>query len=116
VLIPSPGLQIAESFRRFGISPTSSSVLVMKVSTPDSPAELTATSIQQHLTASVQGTQVEPTDEEIWRATDWARVRKVYKLPLVQKKGKEEATRSEDEERKELEIQVLAAMALRGAS
>lgn len=114
-------IQIAESFRRFGISPTSTSVLVIKVTTPTSPTTLTAATIQEHLAASVQGRQVDPIDEEINKATDWARVRKVYKLPLVQpqkgvKREVSGAVRSEEEERKELEIQVLGAMALRGAS
>lgn len=54
--------------------------------------------------------------------TDWARVRKVYKLPLVGQQGKkkgmgeEEKREEEERERKELGLQVLGAMALRGAS
>jgi EKC/KEOPS complex subunit CGI121/TPRKB len=111
--------QIAESFRRFGISPTTSAVLVIKVTTPSSPETLTATTIQEHLSASIQGVQIDPSDENIGRFTDWARVRKVYKLPAINTtaagKGKSaKAIRSEGQERRELEVQVLGAMALRG--
>ena len=50
--------------------------------------------------------------------TDIVRVRKLYKLPVAQVKGakKEKSDEEVAEERKELEMGILAAMALRGAN
>lgn len=70
----------------------------------------------------MEGKQVPFSDEELGTVTDWARVRKVYKLSLVGQQGKkkgmgeEEKREEEERERKELGLQVLGAMALRGAS
>lgn len=69
----------------------------------------------------MEGKQVPFSDEELGTVTDWARVRKVYKLPLVGQQGKkkgmgEEEKREGERERRELGVQVLGAMALRGAS
>lgn len=67
--------------------------------------------------AHVEGRQVEPSDAEIVTVTDWARVKKVYKIPVVQQKGKKAKSQEEEMgEKKELEMGVLAAMALRGAT
>ncbi|OBT72155.1 hypothetical protein VF21_08763 [Pseudogymnoascus sp. 05NY08] len=118
----SPNNNIAESFRRFGVSPTTTSLIAIKTTTPSSPPSLTPASIQEHLASAVEGKQVPFSDEELGTVTDWARVRKVYKLPLVGQQGKkngmgEEEKRVEEErERRELGVQVLGAMALRGAS
>ncbi|OBT53501.1 hypothetical protein VE04_07057 [Pseudogymnoascus sp. 24MN13] len=117
----SPNNNIAESFRRFGVSPTTTSLIAIKITTPSSPPSLTPASIQEHLTSAVEGKQAPFSDEELGTVTDWARVRKVYKLPLVGQQGKkkgmgEEEKREEERERRELGVQVLGAMALRGAS
>jgi EKC/KEOPS complex subunit CGI121/TPRKB len=97
------------------VQPTSRSILAIKVTTPTSPSSLEASSIQAHLAQHIQGRQADPTDEEINTVTDWARVRKVYKLPAPQgKKGT--VVKDEEQERRELEIQVLGVMALRGAN
>lgn len=90
--------------------------MAIKITTPQSSA--TPESIQSHLTAHVQGRQVEPSDAEVANVTDIARVRKLYKLPVAQVKGakKEKSDREMAEERKELEMGILAAMALRGAN
>lgn len=70
----------------------------------------------------MEGKQAPFSDEELGTVTDWARVRKVYKLPLVGQQGKkkgmgeEEKREEEERERRELGVQVLGAMALRGAS
>ncbi len=91
-------------------------MLAIKVTSPQSP--LTAEDIQKHLSAVVEGRQVEASDEEVNTVTDWARVRKVYKVPVLQVKGGKKDRREEEEhrERKELEVGILAAMALRGAN
>ncbi|KFY34853.1 hypothetical protein V494_06432 [Pseudogymnoascus sp. VKM F-4513 (FW-928)] len=118
----SPNNNIAESFRRFGVSPTTTSLIAIKTTSPSSPPSLTPASIQEHLASAVEGKQVPFSDEELNTVTDWARVRKVYKLPLVGQQGKkkgmseEEKKAGEEKEREELGLQVLGAMALRGAS
>lgn len=89
---------------------------------PSSPPFLTPAAIQEHLASAVEGKQVSFSDEELGTVTDWARVRKVYKLPLVGQQGnkrvlsEEEKKEEEEKERRELGVQVLGAMALRGAS
>jgi len=114
----SPNNNIAESFRRFGISPTTSSLLVIKVSTPLLP--FTAEKIQEHLGASIEGEQIAFTDEELQNMTDLARVKKIYKINAGSSGGKKAVTNGMNgfkvDEEKELEIWVLGSMALRGAT
>lgn len=111
-------LKISESFRRFGITPTTNCLLVFKISTPEKP--ITASAVQEHLHVSVKGTQVAFDDNVLEETTNWASVRKYYKLgPNSQPKGEEKALVNGtigEEERRELEIQILGAMALRGVS
>jgi EKC/KEOPS complex subunit CGI121/TPRKB len=111
--------QIAESFRRFGISPTTSSLLIIKVSTPTSP--FTSVQVQEHLSKVIEGTQIPFSDDEIGQMTDLARVRKIYKFNAAGGGKKANVVngvdgKSEEEERKELEVLVLGTMALRGAT
>lgn len=84
----------------------------MKITTPDST--LKSEAVQQHLTQHVEGTPVSTDligrDEEV----DMAKVRKTYKIVLPSRKGDQNVLT--DGERKEIECQILAAMALRGAS
>ena len=87
--------------------------MVFKVSTPSQPT--TANAVQHHLTRSVEGTQVEFSDEVLAEMTDLARVRKYYMLNAIGGNvGKDNAPSKE--ERKELEVLVLGSMALRGAT
>ncbi|KAI4249648.1 MAG: hypothetical protein L6R40_000437 [Gallowayella cf. fulva] len=124
---------IAESFRRFGISPTTASLYAIKVS---SSPPIDAASIEQHLAENIEGTPVPFTDLHIAKYTDIAKVHKAYKFSIAAKgngrandKGQKERRRQEYEwemvngsqgqdeaERKELEIIVLGLMALRGAT
>jgi EKC/KEOPS complex subunit CGI121/TPRKB len=108
--------QIAESFRRFGVSPTTTSLLIIKISTPS--AQVTAQQIQEHLTKSIEGKQVPFEDDVISKLTDLARIKKIYKLNAAGRGGKKETAGgvTETEERKELEIFVLGSMALRGST
>jgi EKC/KEOPS complex subunit CGI121/TPRKB len=129
-LFPSISLltqeQIAESFRRFGITPTTTNLLIIKVTTPPSP--LTASEIQSHLTSSIEGEQVPFEDSILQQLTDVPRVKKIYKLNSSGG-GKKNAQlngtamdglsinrNGEENERKELELLVLGAMALRGVT
>ncbi|KAL8960576.1 MAG: hypothetical protein Q9193_002742 [Seirophora villosa] len=124
---------IAESFRRFGISPATTSLYAIKVSRTPS---VTAATVQQHLSDSIEGNPLPFEEPRISMFTDIAKVRKTYKLiDLGSSKvragkkggaGKREVREdtklangdSGDEEvkRKELEIMVLGLMALRGAT
>lgn len=64
----------------------------------------------QHITENVQGTPAPFTDEELSQCTDWAKVRKYYKLngaPTLEGKNDKEKT-------KEMGLLALGAMALRG--
>jgi hypothetical protein len=109
--------KISESFRRFGITPSTTSLLVIKISTPEKP--VTAAAVQDHLKDSVKGTQVPFDDEALKDITDWAKVNKYYKLGAAGpfKGGVIGGERGSGEQHiKEVELQVLGAMALRGAS
>lgn len=115
----SPNNNIAESFRRFGISPATTSLLVIKVSTP--AASFTAAEVQAHLQKVIQGEQVPFDDDFIAEMTDLARVRKIYKLNNNsgsggKKSGVVNGTSKEKEERKDMEISILGSIALRGAT
>jgi EKC/KEOPS complex subunit CGI121/TPRKB len=97
-------------------------LLVIKVSTPSAPID--AEAVRAHLEAEIEGEMVRFEDEVSEGMTDLGRVRKVYKLNSGGggggKKGIEglsiNRVGKEQEERKELEVMVLGAMALRGAT
>lgn len=64
-----------------------------------------------HLSQHVEGTAVPLTDEEIAKTTEWAKIKKYYKLNGASALN----TIKEDQARlKESEMLVLGAMALRG--
>jgi EKC/KEOPS complex subunit CGI121/TPRKB len=104
----------------------------LKTTNTASANSLTAASIQAHLQENIQGEQIEFSDENLRASVDVARVKKVYKLNAAgggggggkkAGKGKGDANTlngvhasSLGDERKELEIQVLGIMALRGAT
>ena len=98
----SPQVQIAESFRRFGIQDTSTHVVAVKVL--KSPEQ----SVAEHLTTNVQGELVALTDEALSSVKDDVRIRKIYRLDQP-KKG-ESAVLG-----KEAEAFVIGSMALKGA-
>ncbi|KAM0171694.1 hypothetical protein ACHAPF_007941 [Botrytis cinerea] len=109
---------IAESFRRFGITPSTTSLLVVKVAPASS-----ASQISEHLSSVVEGEPVPFDDESLASMVDIARVKKLYKLNALGGGGKKSGAngvsgKAENklDERKELEIMVLGAMALRGAT
>jgi len=111
----SPNNNISESFRRFGITPTTTNLLIIKISTPTSPT--TASEIQSHLSTEIQGEQVPFEDNVLATMTDLARVRKIYKLNAGGwKNGMTNGMKKEEEDRKELEVLVLGCIALRGST
>ncbi|KAF2224880.1 kinase binding protein CGI-121-domain-containing protein [Elsinoe ampelina] len=75
----SPNNNIAESFRRFGLSPESKNIIALKVaSTPD----ITQASVQSHLFEHIKGQPSELNDNRLSQLRDIARLRKVYKFEL----------------------------------
>ncbi|GAB7363255.1 hypothetical protein MBLNU230_g3537t1 [Neophaeotheca triangularis] len=115
----SPNNNIAESFRRFGVQETTTTLLAIKVhnarttstNPPTSPPTSTPeTTTQQHLQSQIQGELQPLTDANLARHTDLSRVRKVYKLDAVPKgDGELRAWRRESERA------VLGAVALKGS-
>ncbi|GJN75813.1 hypothetical protein PLICBS_009919 [Purpureocillium lilacinum] len=104
---------IADAYRRFGVSPTTRDLLVVKVTFPTEsrPEPPSADQIWQHLKDNVQGHAVDVTDENIDAATDLAKVRKYYKLNGLDWL---DAIKDDKERRAEMETLVLGGMALRG--
>ncbi|KAK1483964.1 hypothetical protein CTAM01_13189 [Colletotrichum tamarilloi] len=101
---------IAEAYRRCGISPSTKDVIVVKITSPSGPPS--AQDVEQHLKDNFQGTPTPFTDESIATSTDWAKVRKYYKLNGL---AWLDAIKDEAERREQLETLVLGAMALRTA-
>ncbi|KAL8838395.1 MAG: hypothetical protein Q9170_002155 [Blastenia crenularia] len=124
---------IAESFRRFGISPSTTALYAIKLSTTPS---INAATVELHLSKLIQGNPLPFEDARIAEYTDIAKVRKIYKLTDLGRnnlkstgkgiKGKIDQSEDarianggrmkEEAERKELEVMVLGLMALRGAT
>ncbi|PNY24255.1 EKC/KEOPS complex subunit [Tolypocladium capitatum] len=104
---------IADAYRRFGISPSTKDLAVVKVTFPtdSSPEPPSSDKIWQHLQTNVQGDAVDATDDNIGAVTDVAKVRKYYKLNGL---NWVEAIQDEKERRTEMEMLILGAMALRG--
>ncbi|KAI0106053.1 CGI-121-domain-containing protein [Daldinia grandis] len=105
----SPNNNISEAYRRFGITPTSKDLIIVKVLI--SPSSLTPEAVRQHLLDNVQGTPAPLTDEVLQSGlTDRAKVRKYYKLNGV---SWLDGMKDESLQRKETELLVLGSMALR---
>ncbi|KAI0451976.1 kinase binding protein CGI-121-domain-containing protein [Xylaria acuta] len=129
----NPTSNIAEAYRRHGITPTTRNLVIVKVlvtptasSSPtaaalgttspidsDASAEtpLTAQDVETHLRTHVQGKSVPFTDEMLSELTDWGRVRKYYKLNGL---GWLDGFKDEAAKNRELDMLVMGGMALRG--
>ncbi|OKL56385.1 hypothetical protein UA08_08334 [Talaromyces atroroseus] len=73
----SPTNNIADSFRRFGITDATKNLLVVKVSVNP---EVTHESVAKHLESVVEATPVPFTDETLSLMSDLGRIRKIYKI------------------------------------
>jgi len=117
----SPNNNIAESFRRFGVTPKTTRLLAMKLSTPESPSA--PTSVQDHLSKIIEGEHIPFEDEHLSGMTETgrARIRKLYKLGSsvggkVANRNQVDGHPLEEDETKELEMLILGCLALRGAT
>ncbi|GIC84622.1 EKC/KEOPS complex subunit CGI121/TPRKB [Aspergillus udagawae] len=100
----SPANNIADSFRKFGISDSTADLLVVKVSvTPD----VTHESVAAHLQQSIEGSSVPFADETLSEISDVSKIKKAYKLG---------ALGAQDDEKRRLELSLIGAIALRGAT
>ncbi|KAI1347497.1 kinase binding protein CGI-121-domain-containing protein [Xylaria sp. FL0043] len=128
----SPASNIAEAYRRHGITPTSRSLVIVKVLvTPqssvteptttttsaetagiaDAKAPRTAQDVEKHLITHVQGKPLPFTDETLSELTDWGRVRKYYKLNGM---GWLDGIKDSAAKNREMDMLVMSGMALRG--
>lgn len=113
VLGLSPSLNIAEAYRRYGIAPDTRNVVVIKIL--DASSSQTPAGVWEHVEKNVEGTPAPLTDEAVAACTDFAKVKKYYKLngvaSLSSGPGKDQATPAQ---LREAEVLALGAMALRG--
>ncbi|KAI0466687.1 kinase binding protein CGI-121-domain-containing protein [Xylaria cf. heliscus] len=124
----SPASNIAEAYRRHGITPTTRNLVIVKVlvtppgtsssSSPsigdsDTPAKapLTAQDVEEHLRSHVQGKPVPFTDETLSELTDWGRIRKYYKLNGM---SWLDGIKDQSAKNREIDMLVMGGMALRG--
>ncbi|KAI9924777.1 hypothetical protein ASPWEDRAFT_40653 [Aspergillus wentii DTO 134E9] len=104
---------IADSFRKFGIADTTKDLLVVKFSvTP----EVTHESVAAHLGQSVEGSPVPFNDETLSEISDVGKIKKAYKLGALATPSKATPNGAQDEERRRLELSLIGAIALRGAT
>lgn len=82
----------------------------MKVLTGKDDAQ-NSEAVEKHLVENVQGESVPFSDDELAKLTDWPKLRKYHKLNGV---SYVEGIKDEEVKRKELELLVVSAMALRG--
>lgn len=80
---------------------------------PNVPVGQEAEKVKAHLLTSVEGSPLDSLDR-IAEFSDLNKIRKVYKLPNVEK-GNQNAQEQDNEERREMEAVMLGLMALRGA-
>lgn len=79
--------------------------------------EITHDSVAEHLAKSVEGTSVPFDDEPLSAISDIGKIRKAYKLGAAPSApAKAQVNGTTDSGKRELEISILGAMALRGAS
>ncbi|KAJ6781425.1 hypothetical protein PWT90_09979 [Aphanocladium album] len=110
----SSSKNIAEAYRRFGISPTTKDLLVAKITFPtETQAQPTPSDlIAKHLQENVQGSSMPVTDENIAASTDLAKVRKYYKLNGIN--WLDALDENAPAKTQQIESLVLGSMALRG--
>ncbi|KAF4582750.1 Kinase binding protein [Ophiocordyceps camponoti-floridani] len=106
----SPSNNIADAYRLFGLSPSTTHLAVVKVTFPTGTNPMPPSShvIWHHLSANVHGQAVSLTDDNIKAVTALAKVRKNYKINSLGWLPEDEAAC-----RHQLEALVVSSMALR---
>jgi len=111
---PTDNTQIADSYRKFGITDSTTDLLVFKIPVTSS---ITYESVSAHLGESVQGSLVAFNDDTLSEIADVAKIKKAYKLgSLPSQPAKTDQLNGHDDGRRQLEICLLGAIALRGAT
>ncbi|OGM43459.1 protein cgi121 [Aspergillus bombycis] len=109
----SPTNNIADSFRKFGISDSTKDLLVVKVSvTP----EVTHDAVATHLARSVEGSPVPFNDETLSEIADVAKIKKAYKLGALPSASAGQVNGAGNGDNMRLENSIIGAIALRGAT
>ncbi|KAL3468405.1 kinase binding protein CGI-121-domain-containing protein [Aspergillus heterothallicus] len=109
----SPTNNIADSFRKFGISDGTSNLLVVKVSVAPN---ITHESVAAHLAQHVQGSNIPFDDATISDISDIAKIKKAYKLGSLPSPAANQVNGHHEGASRRLELSVLGAIALRGAT
>lgn len=106
-------MQIADSFRKFGISDSTKDLLVVKVSvTP----EITHDSVAAHLAQSIEGSPVPFNDETLSKIADVTKIKKAYKLGALPSAPAGPVNGAGNGDNGRLENSIIGAIALRGAT
>ncbi|KAB8242642.1 kinase binding protein CGI-121-domain-containing protein [Aspergillus flavus] len=109
----SPTNNIADSFRKFGISDSTKDLLVVKVSvTP----EITHDSVAAHLAQSIEGSPVPFNDETLSKIADVTKIKKAYKLGALPSAPAGPVNGAGNGDNGRLENSIIGAIALRGAT
>lgn len=88
-------------------------MLVVKLSVNP---EITHDSVAAHLEQNVEGTPVPFDDETLSKISDVAKIKKAYKLGALNTAPPNQANGTHDDGLRRLELSVLGAIALRGAT
>ncbi|KIW09543.1 uncharacterized protein PV09_00416 [Verruconis gallopava] len=128
----NPNNNIADSFRRFGVTDSTKHVLAVKVVAKQAQG-VQPVDPETHLKAVVEGTHVDFNDENLKDIADLPQIRKLYKLdaPLPSKAGKNKPKKAADNEAsdsaqtnginieidnvRDMEAVILGIMALKGS-
>lgn len=102
---------MADSFRKFGITDSTTDLLVIKVPVAES---INYESVSAHLGEFVKGSPVPFNDDTLSAISDVGKIKKAYKLGSLPLQP--DQANGQDDGRRQLEICLLGAIALRGAT
>jgi EKC/KEOPS complex subunit CGI121/TPRKB len=118
----SPNNNIGESYKKFGISDSTSTLIAVKLplnqdGTPVPDGTLTAESVAAHLGSVVEGTSqsISERGDELGSACDLDKLRKIYKITTPNVKGRKGVAVDASNNTSELESIVLGVIALKGS-
>ncbi|KAL6859741.1 hypothetical protein ACO1O0_003765 [Amphichorda felina] len=104
----SASSNIAEAYRRYGISPSTKDLLVIKVAIDGTPS---TEQISEHLSSNIEGDIVPVTDQTLAGLADFSKLSKYYKLNGLKWL---DGIKDKAAKHKEIEMLILGGMALRG--